>query len=188
MKFYMLDVTILSNNAVILDEPDIYLEGHNGNWIGGTRLKFTPEEPLRYTIEPTKDLKLVCYYPGAVPLMTSEMVQALYEAGVDNLEVFDAIVHDTENDITFDHYKSVNIVGTYAGVDTEASESVNLGIDDEDTVNTFYDYMVLRDDIPEDLHLFRLAESVKIVVVSEKVRDILIKHGLTDLEFLEEYE
>ncbi len=182
--FYFMTRYLSSETAIITDSP--FLSGLNGLWNGGNRLEFKPDKPFEYQID-AENKVLSSYYSEAIPIMTTTMIEAMQKAGVDNLEVFDATVLDPNTDTVFEHYKSVNIVGTYAAADIDNSEYTNLGIDDEDMVDVFFDEMVLRDDIPDDLLLFRLAESTKHIVVHEKVRDSLIAHGVTDLDFDTEY-
>lgn len=50
-------------------------------------------------------------------------------------------------------------------------------------IDVFFDKPGLRSDIPDNLLLFRLAESIKHIIVHEKVRDSLIAHGVTDPDF-----
>ena len=56
-------------------------------WTEGQKLVFPPDEPLRYTIEPQIEGEPAAMYEGLAPVWSEDLVAALREAGVHNLEI-----------------------------------------------------------------------------------------------------
>jgi len=91
-------------------------------------------------------------------MFRNDLVDALISCGVDNLQVFPAIIHDPENGKHYDNYSAVNIVGLVAVADL-AQTAVSMLI-------------------------FRLEESTKTIIVANKIKDGLTGKGFDkDLDF-----
>ena len=178
--YFSLRCPLTSESAVLTDEP--YLSPPLDNWMGGNRLEAPVPEPLTYEIE-SDGKQLMSFYNTLVPLMSAELLSALASAGVENLELFDATVSDLETGTTYDGYKAVNIVGVVAAADMQQSDSANLGLDDSGLIDTFFRNLVVDESRIPDVLMFRLAESVKHIIVHESVREAVEAAGLTDLQF-----
>jgi hypothetical protein len=120
------------------------------------------------------------FYPGIL-VLRDDMVAALRGAGVDNLQVFDAVIEDRERARRLTNYKVVNIVGRVACADLGKSEHVVHG---SPVIDVDFDSLVIADDKTYDLDVFRLAECVSGIVVSERARRALDGAGVGPLEFV----
>lgn len=154
--------------------------GMDDNWLWGRRFVEQPPEPIIVGIVPGYERAELLDYFGTPPVMSDRFHSALVSAGVDNLEVFEAVLEDENEQVRYTGFKAVNIVGliSAAGVgtvyDTEnASRKIDAGIDKLD----------IDSDAARGALMFRLAEYVGAVVVHEKVKAALEAAGFPHIEF-----
>jgi len=128
-----------------------------------------PEQPLFYS-----------FYPSAC-VMKNEMVETLLGAGVDNLQVFPAIVDCNATNTTFNDYSVVNIIGLVACAALNRSQSSSLAD------LRFFHRLALDERKTGGLRLFRLAESQLDIIADESIAMKLRDGAFIGLE-LEELE
>jgi hypothetical protein len=181
-SYYILKCPLVADkSALIEEEPD--LDPPVDSWIGGYILEAPVPEPLQYEVD-AEEKRLMSYYRGAIPLMSIELINALQSAGVDNLQIFNTILSDSNTGIEYDQYKAINIVGVVSATDIQKSESANLGLDNSGMIDTFFHKLVIDESkIPGEIRMFRLAERVSEIIVHQSVRDAIEKAGITDIEF-----
>jgi hypothetical protein len=108
-------------------------------------------------------------------LMSLRLVEALKGAGIDNLQVFPAVLKDAKTGAERKDFAVVNVVGLVAAADMKSSESLALG------GGQVFTKLVVDDTKPHALLMFRLAESLIDVVVHDSIADVLRAgefHGL----------
>jgi len=109
-------------------------------------------------------------------LMSRRLVAALQAAGVDNLQVFDAQLRDEAGGEPDQSYCVVNIVGLVAAADLSKSASLPLA------QGHVFTRLTVDPARAQGLPMFRLAESLIDVIVSEPVARAIEAgafHGLT---------
>ena len=183
MTYYLMTCYPGAGDAVISEEPD--MEDGMDNWIGGERLPGKVVEPLVFSIEDEDEGNLLPVFFGAIPLMQAEVVNALLECGVDNLETFDAVIREVDSGREHRGYRAVNIVGLVGASDPDASDGVDIGTVKDGLKTVFFRRLVLDESKIRGLLMFRLAESLSKVVVHEKVRSHLIERGFDRIRFKE---
>lgn len=159
--YYVFDRKALLTGRWIDDEPFIDdIDFDIGNHIDKNEI----EEPLAYELTKINTNSddhgpyLPAYLRSAYPLFRNDLIDTLISCGVDNLQVFPAIILDPENSKHYDNYNAVNIVGLVSVADLEQA-AINMLI-------------------------FRLAESTKTIIVTDKIKDALIENGFDkDLDF-----
>ena len=114
--------------------------------------------PFRFSYSGT-----LCAYYSAECLMSRPLVDALHEAGVDNLEVFPAVLVDSATGNAREDYCVVNVVGKVAAADMKQSAAIPLGD------KQVFTKLTVDPGKAKDLLMFRLAESLVDVIVHEKV-------------------
>ena len=181
MAYYLMTCHPGVGDAVISDEPD--MEDGMDNWIGGARLPGEVDEPLVFTIEEEDEGNLRPVFFGAIPLMKMEVIDALQECGVDNLETFEAIIKEVDSGREHRGYRAVNIVGLISAADPEASDGVDIGTVKDGLKTVFFRHLVLDDKKAQGVLMFRLAESLSKVIVHEKIRSHLIERGFDRIHF-----
>jgi hypothetical protein len=156
---YMMSCERLATRRAIAQGPGLETEP----WVFGRKLSFEVPEPLIYTLHLGSGM-LLPMYEEREPLMRQDLLDALLEAGVDNLDVYRATVRDPVAAREWDNYWAFNVLGLVAaGVSDPA-----LTIDESKT---------------KGLLLFRLAEVPSIIVVDEIVRQAVQRRAIPDMVF-----
>lgn len=105
----------------------------------------------------------LCDYYSGDCLMAGALVEALQGAGVDNLQVFPAVLTDNDTGTVREDYRVVNIVGKVAAADMRQSHAISLG------GGQVFTHLTVDPARARDLLMFRLGESLIDVIVHEKV-------------------
>lgn len=158
------------------------------SWISGGVINAPVPQPLEFVVEADEDdpdpdepgIMLEMYQFGVV-LMTDRLVAALRESGVDNLQVFDAIIRHPSATKTLPHYKVVNIVGVVACADLNRSEYALT--DGAAILDVSFDSLVIDEKLARGQLMFRLAESLSAIIVHQRVKDHLTARGFDMLTF-----
>lgn len=151
------------------------------------------DTPIEYTLKKIDKNSvdhgpyMPAYLRDAYPLFRTDLVAALQECGVSNIQVFDAIVHDPERGEDIETYKAVNIVGLISMLNMENSlATVHEGsaLKNDELGDIFIDEQKAKGAL-----MFRLAEATRAIIVHERIRDCLLDKGFgKDLEFFEPAE
>ena len=141
------------------------------SWFRGVRFTTPIPQPLRFTLDPSVEGSLPYFFRWTIPLMHSDLIAGLREAGVDNIDVYDAVVRDDETGEEYTDFKAVNVIGKVAAADLSASkyskdQATNL-------ISMQFDSLAIDEKKAGPHLLFRLAECVSAIVVHEKVRNVI---------------
>jgi hypothetical protein len=152
------------------------------DWQTGARLEDPPPVPVQVELNPDFLPGLMMpMFDSGILLFSHEMLAALGEAGVDNLDVYDAVLTDPTTGEKHTNYKAVNIVGAIAAADLGKSEwAAPSGTP---IIDTDFDSLAIDDTKTGGALMFRLAECVTAIVVHEKVRAQLEQSGIPYLDF-----
>jgi hypothetical protein len=156
---YMMSCERLATRRSIVQGPGLETEP----WVFGRKLTFEVPVPLIYTLEPGSGLPSPMY-EGREPLIRQDLLDALLQAGVDNLDVYRATVRDPVAAREWDNYWAFNVLGMVAAGVGDAA----LAIDESKT---------------KGLLLFRLAEVPSVIVVDEIVRQEVQRRAIPDMIF-----
>lgn len=132
-------------------------------WVSGRKLAFKVPDPLIYTLEPGQG-DLSPMYTEGEPIMRQDLVDALEAGGVDNLDLYRALVRDPITGQEWHDYRAFNVLGLVAA----AVETPRLGIDEAKTLGLF---------------LFRLVEAPSLIAVDERVMDAVLRRAIPGVVF-----
>ncbi|AZZ90656.1 hypothetical protein EUZ85_07960 [Hahella sp. KA22] len=154
------------------------------SWRKGAVLPDLPPDPLKFTLEAFNPHSaddshhMPSYFRASAPIFSDELIAALQECGVENLETYNLDLFDPDNGQTYTNYKVVNIVGLIAAADMQQSDEPSLNEVDTDS-------LINGTSKTGGRYFFRLAESTNTLIVHEKVKQHLLAKGFTDLAFYE---
>lgn len=150
----------------------------------GKPLEIKPNEPLRFEFSVDEDDVLpgeewfIPAYNSEGPTFDVSLIKILQDLGVDNMEVFPAILINNETGVEFTElHAAVNIIGLVSCANDEMSNSRPLA-------DTKY-YLNLKID-PEKargLLMFRLAEQPVDIIVHEKIAQAVQENGYKGIIF-----
>lgn len=137
--------------------------------------EYDPEElPFKFEMLVRKDLESGIEQQPTIydlysekPLMSKRLVETIQAAGVDNIEVFPAVVTWEEKNRVIDDYVVVNIVGLIScAVKDQLDTSPIAGVD-------YFHSITIDPARTNNMLMFRLAESQIEVLVHEQVADAI---------------
>lgn len=151
------------------------------SWIKGLPILEPVERPIVMELDPEEPGTLLDLYQLDVLIMSRRLVDALVEAGVDNLQVFDLVLIDPPTGTRIDTHRLVNIVGAVACADMSRSKVV--GTRGPAMMDVDFDSLAIDESRAAGFLLFRLAECLTAIVVHDRVRRHLVARGFTSLTF-----
>lgn len=172
-------------------QMNVYLELESDLMISLIRGSLLPDDlpvPFRYTMRVDADAegvpqqpRMFSFFPSR-SVMEARLVETLQAAGVDNLQLFPAVLRHPEAGSEYTNYFTVNVVGLVSCANVGESTAEPLA-----DVYYFHD-LVIDPAKTRDLLLFRLAESPMEIIVHERVARAIQEGGFTGivLEKLEE--
>lgn len=149
--------------------------------MSGQRITYDVPTPLEYGLDPDHPGELLPFYKSAAPLMSDELIKVIESAGVDNLQLFDAVLIDPQRGRTHRDYKAVNIIGMVAMADL--AQSTTMGTSDSELIDVDFDRLVFKEKSSGEHLIFRLAESVNAIVVHDRVKQKIEAAGLPGMTF-----
>ncbi len=152
-------------------------------WYHGGRLTAGFPEPLVYTLEPGPGNIDVMYSGMKYPVMRDDLVEALHSVGVDNLQLFAAVLKDPATGAEHTNYKAFNIVGVVAAADM--GKSVLMGTSDSTMIDVDFESLAIDEKKAAPFRMFRLAESVNAIMVDDVVKNAVERRGIPGMVFYE---
>ena len=166
-------------SAALGETPDL----NQAPWYSGRPVNATFPTPLVYTVNPRRPGSLCALYAAEeYPLMRDDLIEALRAAGVDNLQLFPAVIRDPRTGLEHKNYQAFNIIGVVAAADM--NKSVLMGISDSTMIDVNFERLALDEDKAAPFLLFRLGENVGTIIVSDVVRDEVQRRGIEGMNFL----
>jgi len=170
--------------AKISKGPD--LPSAYNNWRSGHIIKANIPEPLRYEIhEDDEGVMRPFFSAESQPLMSDGILEILFKCGVDNLDTYRAEIVETRTEKIHVDYKAVNIIGLVAAAGEE-SETKSLGLGPDDSlVSSWFEKLVISETKAHGFLMFRMAESVSIVIVHRKIKEAVENANLPGVDKLD---
>ena len=138
-------------------------------WLSGQPLRRPVPTPLIYTLDPARPGNIPAMFDSiAYPFMRDDLIEALRSVGVDNLELFDAVIVDPTTGEEHHNFKAFNIIGAVAAADL--SKSIVANTSDSTMIDMDFDSLAIDERRAAPFRLFRLAESVDAIIVDEAVK------------------
>ena len=139
------------------------------SWIDGVLITCDVHKPFRVRTRSGHEYKMLEFYSDDMA-MRADLVEALREAGVDNLQAYDLIINkESGEEIT--NYKVVNIIGVVSAVDYGKTTF------NPDNPSRFIDASI--DSLAIDPHkasgllMFRLKESITTILIHASIKQYL---------------
>lgn len=163
-SYYVLDSS--NPNRMLLYEPPA--PSFEDRWFRGRRFKVSPSEPVVVQIQPGNENGDLLPFFGTATLMSDAFYETLRDAGVDNLDVYDAIIQSIDGTVVHRGYKAFNVVGLVRAADL--SRTVFTDLKGSRLIDASIDSLAIDEDQVADFLMFRLAEYVGAVIVHERVK------------------
>lgn len=178
-RYYVLD-SEHEHMMLLFDPPN---PGFRDRWFGGKPFAKHPGLPVVARIKPNHEHGTLLDYFGTACLMSERFFVALRDAGVDNLDVYDAVIRSKDDSIEHKGYKAFNLIGLVRAADLQKTTFTPEVA--ARTIDASIESLEIDPEKTKGLLMFRLAEYVGAVIVHEKVRNVLEKHGFPNIVFRE---
>ena len=179
MPYFVMTCKGVFPSAVIDRGPEM----DDAPWNDGAAIDQNFDVPLTYTLKPKAGNLKAMYEALAYPLMSDALIAALRTSGVDNLQLFDARIEDPRTGEVHTNYKAFNVVGVVAAADM--MKSVLMGTSDSQMIDVDFESLAIDESKAAPFLMFRLAESVSAIIVSEAVRREIERHKIPGMNFYE---
>jgi hypothetical protein len=178
-QYYVLDSE--HDDMMLLYEPPD--PSDDEGWIMGRRFATPPKEPVVVEIQEDNEESVLLPFFGTATLMSNEFYDALREAGVDNLDVYEARLQSEDGSVVIEGYKAFNLIGAVQAADLSKT------IFNDPTGSRLMDAGIERLEIDpakaRELLMFRLAEYLPAVIVHEKIKRAIEAKGFPHIVFRE---
>lgn len=167
-------------SATIDEVPDM----DDAPWYHGAKLDEDFPVPLVYTLDPEQPGNIPAMINDmAYPVMRDDLAEALAAAGVDNLQLFPAVIRDPSTGIQHTNFKAFNVVGVIAAADMAKSE--RMATTDSQMIDVDFRSLAIDEKKAAPFRLFRLAESVNAIIVDDVVKAEVERRGIPGMVFYE---
>ena len=165
--YYLLETDYFAKPGPFRTRPIKPAYGYEpSDWLRGKVMK-PPSSPIQVQLWERGGGGMAEAFLDSIPIFREDLVQALSEAGVDNLQVFPAVLVPPRGE-QVGTYRAVNILGLVKCADLEKSEYDD--ITGTGMIAMSFRKLVIDEKAARDLPLFRLAEAVASIVVHERVK------------------
>jgi hypothetical protein len=152
------------------------------SWLHGQRFKTQPKLPVKVGIIKGYEKSEPLDYFGTPPIISERFWKALVEAGVDNLDVYDAVISSEDKKVVLEGYKAFNVIGLVAAAD----ETTKFSSDNPSRLlDASIEQLVIDPSRAMGLLLFRLKEYSGAIIVHEHLKQRLEKHNFPHVFFRE---
>jgi hypothetical protein len=121
-KYYVLECR--SENMMLLYEPES--PSFDDDWIFGQKFTTKPKEPIEVQINPGDEHRELLPFFCTATLMSDAFYETLKEAGVKNMDVYDAVIKSEDAHVSHKGYKAFNLLGMIGNDDFKAGKTQNL--------------------------------------------------------------
>ena len=152
------------------------------HWNLGQRFTVAMPSPIEVHLDPEQPGLLMPMFERGILLMRDDVIATLTESGVDNLDLYPAVLVDLNTSERHENYKAVNIIGLVRAADL--SKSAYVARRDPPLIDTDFDKLAIDEAKAHDLPLFRLGECVSAKLIHRRVKENLEKRH-PYLDFIE---
>ena len=167
------------NRMLLYGIPNPRLDG----WLSGHKFKQSPKEPVVVTIQPGEEYADLLPYFGTPNVMSNAFYKALCDAGVDNVDVYDAVLRSEDGKVEFKGFKAFNILGLVRAADLK--RTVFNGPPGTRLIDASIDSLAIDPNKARGLLMFRLMENVSAIVVHERVKRFIEPMNFPYVQFTE---
>lgn len=168
------------NRMLLYNIPD---PGELDRWFSGHKFRDPPKEPVIVTIQEGEEYADLLPFWDSVNVMSNVFYKALCDAGIDNLDVYDAILRSEDGKVEYKGFKAYNILGLIRAADL--SKTVFNGPPGTRLIDASIESLVIDPDKAMGILMFRLAENVSAVMVHERVKRFIEPMNFPYVQFTE---
>ncbi|MBN1501817.1 MAG: hypothetical protein JW982_16785 [Spirochaetes bacterium] len=172
MNYFFCRQDLFSN----IDTAEI--SGHTadtGKYFWTSGMKIQEKIPLQVLdLDTEYGTKLPAFFDTSLPVMSSGLIDAFENAGVDNFDKYPVILKRLDNGMEYANYFAVNFIGCIDALDKEKTAIINESF-------RRYSHVVIDEKKTQGFKCFRLKDGPSLLVVDENVKKKLENHDFYSL-------
>ncbi|MEJ2045832.1 MAG: hypothetical protein P8X89_21455 [Reinekea sp.] len=151
------------------------------SWTLGRPFKTQPKDPVVARIrEGDENGELLPYFDNP-QLISDALYETLLEVGVNNMDVYEAVIRSVDGTIEHRGYKAMNLLGLVSAADMSKTEFFEHN--PSRLIDASIKKLVIDEAATQGFLMFRLAESTEIVLVHEMVKQAIEAKGFHSIVF-----
>jgi hypothetical protein len=155
-------------------------------WLLGKPFQKPPKQPVSVRIRPGHEHGVLLDFFGTARLMSSAFYEALANAGVSNLEVYDAVLRSSDGSSQYEGYKAFNLIGLVDAADLTRSR-FNEDVRSR-SMDASIESLTIDPDRAQGHLMFRLKQYAAAVVVHQRLREAIEARAFPNVIFREPSE
>ena len=152
------------------------------SWTIGKKFDPLPTLPIVSNIRNGYETAVPGAFYGVPSILSDALYSVLLAAGVDNLDVYDAVLRSEDGLVELKNYKAFNLIGLVKAADLKTS--MFSAKNPSRSLDASFDKLVIDEEKIEGRLMFRLAEYTSAVVVHRSVRAAIESAGFPSVGFV----
>ena len=149
------------------------------SFMSGVKITESLSDPLIFEVDNPSQDELPHLLGDTIPIVSDHLLQTLKDCGVDNFQVFPAVLRNPELGVEWKGYWAFNVIGLLAAANLGESEGDTIMEGDPGGVEVpliGFLNVVLDKDKTCDMSMFRLAESPDIILIHHKIATHIVEN------------
>jgi hypothetical protein len=159
-----------SDDHSVISEPQL---SGDVSFIKGASIGASLPQPLVFEVDHPARESLPHFVGRTIPVFSTRLVEAFRSAGVENFEVFPAVLRNPAIGAQWDGYWAFNVIGLLSAADLDASQADTIMGGDLAGLSSVpllaFKELVLELKKTRGIPMFRLAESPATLLIHERV-------------------
>lgn len=152
------------------------------DWMWGQPFRKPPTSPVRATLTPGFDSGVQMPFYEVPQIMHRDVYDCLVKAGVDNLEVYPAVIDREDGTVVRNDYVAYNVIGKVGAADLKETQFAPEN--PSRLMDASVERLVIDEKRAHGLLLFRLAESMRLIIAHASVKEAVEARGFPEIKFL----
>lgn len=152
------------------------------NWMLARAFSVPVTEPVEAVINAENETGVLLPFYNTPQIMRADVYEAVRSAGVDNVDVYKALVKREDGSVFAENYLAYNILGALKATDLGKSQFAPEN--PSRMIDASIEKLTVDESRARGLLMFRLAESIRTIVVHETVKSAVEARGIPHVAFL----
>ncbi len=169
--FYVLKCIKYSGGYLKIIDQEPEIKGVQfGAFDSGVKIDVPVPQPIVFELDPMVKGDMPIFFNNPYPIMHEDFITTLIDFGINNIDCYDVMIHDKDTGEKWENYKIVNIIGVVSAANMDKSE-----YDDTQSqlISVLFDRLVIDSNKTYGLNIFRLAQKLSVILVSESLKNYI---------------
>jgi hypothetical protein len=184
MPYFFMQCVSWDEDLRALQPGRLVSELKAGAFNRGQKITIDIPQPLHWNLK-SEDGEMPVYFSAPALVMRKDFADALKECGVDNIDYYNIVLHDTRTGGTWDSYVVANVIGDVDAIDMTKSE---IDPASPPTIAVLFDKIVIDEAKCRGFKLFRPKHKHSALLASKEVKDYLEAKKFKFVAFVEPEE